>query len=69
MEEFFSPDEPFFQTLAEKAVKVRAEPNTAYSDSENIKSLTKLSLYQPVMFCGIGRTTYLHLWHTNSFRR
>ncbi|KAF8810485.1 hypothetical protein BYT27DRAFT_7161751 [Phlegmacium glaucopus] len=48
---FFSPNDPFLATLAEKAIALRDDPTTDLGNPENIKRLTQLSLYQPVIYC------------------
>ena len=48
---FFSPNEPFLETLAEKASALTEDPTTDLGESENIKRLTRLSLYHPVIYC------------------
>lgn len=48
---FFSPNDPFLENLAEKASKLRDDPTTDLGKPENIKRLTQLSLYHPVIYC------------------
>ena len=48
---FFSPDDPFLATLAEKANALKDDPTTDLGKPENIKRLTQLSLYHPVIYC------------------
>jgi hypothetical protein len=51
MDDFFPKNDPFLKTLLEKAAQLKENPNTSFKSDENIKDLTKLSLYQPVIFC------------------
>ncbi|KAI0918884.1 hypothetical protein AcV5_001948 [Taiwanofungus camphoratus] len=51
LDKFFAPGDPFLQTLAEKASALRDDPTTSLGSPENIKRLTRLSLYQPVIYC------------------
>ncbi|KAF7792466.1 hypothetical protein EIP86_003505 [Pleurotus ostreatoroseus] len=48
---FFPDGDRFLQTLAEKAATLRADKNDPLSSQENIKRLTQLSLYQPIIYC------------------
>ena len=48
---FFSPNDPFLATLAEKANALKDDPTTDLGRPENIKRLTQLSLYHPVIYC------------------
>ena len=48
---FFSPDDPFLAKLAEKASALRDDPTTDLGKPENIRRLTQLSLYHPVIYC------------------
>ena len=48
---FFSPDDPFLVDLAENANTLRNDPTTDLGKPENIKHLTRLSLYHPVIYC------------------
>ena len=48
---FFAPDDPFLATLAEKANALKDDPTTDLGKPENIKRLTQLSLYHPVIYC------------------
>ncbi|KAF7796414.1 hypothetical protein EIP86_007591 [Pleurotus ostreatoroseus] len=51
LDKFFAPGDRFLQTLAEKAVALRNDPTTNLGSPENIKRLTRLSLYQTVIYC------------------
>ncbi|ETW77755.1 hypothetical protein HETIRDRAFT_11852, partial [Heterobasidion irregulare TC 32-1] len=51
LEKFFARDDPFLQTLAEKAAALRDDSTTFLGKPDNIKHLTRLSLYQPVIYC------------------
>ena len=48
---FFSPNDPFLTNLAENANALREDPTTDLGKPENIKRLTRLSLYRPVIYC------------------
>ncbi|KAH7907159.1 hypothetical protein BJ138DRAFT_1014962 [Hygrophoropsis aurantiaca] len=48
LDQFFKPGDPFLQNLAKKAAGLTESP---YDDPENVKRLTTLSLYQPVIYC------------------
>ena len=50
---FFTPNDPFLVNLAENANTLRNEsdPATYLGKLENIKRLTRLSLYHPVIYC------------------
>jgi uncharacterized protein YegL len=48
---FFSPNDPFLATLAEKAYALKEDPTTDLGKPENIRRLTQLSLYHPVIYC------------------
>ena len=48
---FFAPNDPFLATLAEKANALKDDPTTDLGKPENIKRLTHLSLYHPVIYC------------------
>jgi len=48
---FFSPNDPFLHDLAQKATKLADDGNSDLGRPENIKRLTVLSLYQPVIYC------------------
>jgi len=50
-EKFFSPNDPFLQTLAVKANALKDDPTTDLGNPENIKRLTQVSLYRPVIYC------------------
>jgi len=51
-QQFFGKDnQQFFQTLAEKATALRDDPTTDLGKPENLKRLTRLSLYKPVIYC------------------
>jgi hypothetical protein len=51
LKKFFPRDDPFLQNLAEKAARLKDDPTTDLGKPENIKRLTTLSLYQPVIYC------------------
>jgi hypothetical protein len=61
VEKFFARDDPFLHKLAEKASILANDTSTDLSKPENINRLTRLSLYQTVIYCddsgsmGIGR--------------
>ncbi|KAJ3559589.1 hypothetical protein NM688_g263 [Phlebia brevispora] len=51
LDKFFAPGDRFLQNLAEKATALRNDPTTNLGTTENIRRLTRLSLYQPVIYC------------------
>ena len=51
LEKFFSPNDPFLVNVAENANSLRNDPTTNLGKLENIKRLTRLSLYHPVIYC------------------
>jgi uncharacterized protein YegL len=51
LEKFFSPNDPFLTNLVENANALRDDPTTDLGKPENIKRLTRLSLYHPVIYC------------------
>ncbi|KAH8647461.1 hypothetical protein BGZ60DRAFT_509545 [Tricladium varicosporioides] len=51
MDDFFKKGDPFLQTLCEKAAKLKKNPKTSLKSDDNIRDLTRLSLYQPVIYC------------------
>ena len=57
-EKFFAPNDPFLATLAEKANALKDDPTTDLGKPENIKRLTKLSLYHPVIYCDDSSSMY-----------
>jgi hypothetical protein len=52
MDDFFKKDDPFLTTLVEKAAKMKSNPNTSLKTDQNIRDLTRVSLYQHVIYCG-----------------
>ena len=50
-EKFFAPDDPFLTNLAAKANALRDDPTTDLGKPENIKHITRLSLYHPFIYC------------------
>jgi len=50
-ERFFSPNDPFLSKLAEKANALRDDHTTDLGKPENIKHITRLSLYNPIIYC------------------
>ncbi|EZF30500.1 hypothetical protein H101_05867 [Trichophyton interdigitale H6] len=47
LNKFFPQDDPFLQTVVDKATELEANPDNTL----NTKDLTRLALYQPVMYC------------------
>lgn len=45
---FFPPDNQFLEKVVEKAVELEADPNNTL----DVRDLTRLALYQPVLYCG-----------------
>ncbi|PPQ92155.1 hypothetical protein CVT25_008780 [Psilocybe cyanescens] len=50
-ERFFAPDDPFLSKLASKANALISDDTTDLGKPENIKHLTRLSLYEPYIYC------------------
>ncbi|PCH33955.1 hypothetical protein WOLCODRAFT_160480 [Wolfiporia cocos MD-104 SS10] len=51
LEKFFAPGDTFLQTLAERATILRNDRTTTLGQPGNIERLTRLSLYQSVVYC------------------
>lgn len=51
MNDFFQ-DDTFLKKVAEKAVKLKTDPSTSLKRLDDIKDLTKLALFQSVIYCG-----------------
>lgn len=51
MNDFFQ-DDTFLQKIAEKAVKLKTDPSTTLKSLDDIKDLTRLALFQSVIYCG-----------------
>lgn len=49
---FFKPKNDFFQKVAEKAVELKEDPNNHLKAPSQISDLTRLALYQPILYCG-----------------
>lgn len=49
---FFAPGNDFFQRVAEKAVELKEDPNNHLKSPDQINDLTRLALYQPILYCG-----------------
>ncbi|EFR05211.1 hypothetical protein MGYG_08225 [Nannizzia gypsea CBS 118893] len=47
LNEFFPPNDPFLQTVVDKATELEASPDNTL----DTKDLARLALYQPVMYC------------------
>lgn len=52
MNDFFAEDDDFLDQVARKAVKLKTDPSTTLKRPDDIKNLTRLALYQPVIYCG-----------------
>lgn len=53
MDGFFKNDDPFLNTLVEKAAKMKANPpDSTLKSDKDIRDLIKVSLYQQVILCG-----------------
>ncbi|KAF9636424.1 hypothetical protein BFW01_g7320 [Lasiodiplodia theobromae] len=48
---FFKPKNDFFQKVAEKAVELKEDPNNHLKAPSQISDLTRLALYQPILYC------------------
>ncbi|KAI0918885.1 hypothetical protein AcV5_001949 [Taiwanofungus camphoratus] len=51
LDKFFASDDALLQTIAQKASALRDDPTTLLGKPENIKRLTRLSVYQLVVYC------------------
>lgn len=51
MNDFFQ-DDTFLNKVAEKAVKLKTDPSTSLKRLDDIKDLTRLALFQSVIYCG-----------------
>lgn len=51
LDKFFAPNDPFLEVLATKAAALRSNPNSNLGSLDNIKRLTRFSMYQPVIYC------------------
>lgn len=51
MNDFFQ-DDTFLKKVAEKAVKLKTDPSTTLKSLDDIKDLTRLALFQSVIYCG-----------------
>lgn len=51
MNDFFQ-DDTFLQKVAEKAVKLKTDPSTTLKSLDDVKDLTRLALFQSVIYCG-----------------
>lgn len=49
---FFAPGNDFFQKVAEKAVELKDDPKNHLKAPDQISDLTRLALYQPILYCG-----------------
>ena len=52
LDDFFQPGNPFLEKLAAKAVELKNDPNNVLKTPDQIRDLTTLALYQPVLYCG-----------------
>ena len=51
----YPPDHPYLHEVAARAVKLKDDPNNPLNSPEQIGTLTRLALYQPVLYCGMCR--------------
>ncbi len=51
MNDFFQ-DDTFLQKVAEKAAKLKTDPSTTLKSLDDVKDLTRLALFQSVIYCG-----------------
>lgn len=51
LSEYFAEDDPFLESVAEKAASLREDPSNPLRTDDDIRNLTKLALYQPVLYC------------------
>lgn len=52
LDDFFPPGDPFIEKVAAKAVEVKNDPSNKLNTPDQIRDLTTLALYQPVLYCG-----------------
>lgn len=50
--QFFGSNPRFLQEVPEKATRLRKDPNNNLTREDQIRDLTRLALYQPVLYCG-----------------
>jgi hypothetical protein len=62
MNDFFAEDDDFLDQVAKKAIKLKTDPSTTLKRPEDIKNLTRLALYQPVLYC--GKLKNIQILHT-----
>jgi hypothetical protein len=51
LHKFFKPNDPFLDTLVKNAVQLQNNPNTFFNTPQKLEDLTRLSMYQPVIYC------------------
>ncbi|KAI0380476.1 hypothetical protein F5Y04DRAFT_257457 [Hypomontagnella monticulosa] len=51
LNKFFEKDSGFFDRIVSKAIDLRNDDGTALSEGDNTDKLTKLALYQPIIYC------------------
>ncbi|PKS05285.1 hypothetical protein jhhlp_008657 [Lomentospora prolificans] len=61
LDDFYKPGDKFLERVAAKAEKLKDDPNNSLKRPDEIKSLVRLALYQPVLYCG----TYDDSSHTD----
>lgn len=52
LEDFFPPGDRYIEKVAAKAVELQNDPSNLLNGVDQIRNLTSLALYQPVLYCG-----------------
>ncbi|TGJ81732.1 hypothetical protein E0Z10_g7027 [Xylaria hypoxylon] len=51
LDRFFPPDDPYLQQVADKAFQLKNDPKNLLNTPRQIDGLSKLALYQPILYC------------------
>ncbi|MCJ1426283.1 hypothetical protein MMC29_004186 [Sticta canariensis] len=51
LDKFFPPGDKYIEELAAKAVELKNDPSNPLSSVDQIRDLTSLAMYQPVLYC------------------
>ena len=60
LSDYFAEGDDFLQAVAEKAVRLKDDPSNPLRTDDDIRNLTRLALYRPVIYC--GEFTNENLW-------
>ena len=63
LKKFFPADSPFLETVIKKATIMAKKGDSALAAPEYLPGLSKLSLYQPILF--VGKSNYGTSWEVN----